>query len=232
MPVDVPAKLDQIQRNSAETVVIRCALTFDQVRDLAEALKDNTALLELNLGGADIGDDGMKHLLNLWDQEKWERERAAAKAKEKEEGEIVREKDKEKAEQEKFKMAIEQITTLELYRNNLGISGAEALAKAFSWGAMPALRQLFLSNNQMGDEGAQALATAFAGGAVKQLHMLDLYCNRIGDVGVEALTIACADGALPVLQKIMLDYKCITPSIKEDLENALADTSGAKVLWG
>jgi len=189
---EVADQISNIQKNTIANCALRSVLKLEQVRLLAESLKENTSLVELNLGGAELGDDGLKTIAVLWDKERIARERAKAKLTEAEMSEKEKERQREMELREMEREVLVQLTTLELFRNHIGYLGIEALAKAFTWGAMPRLMQLFLSHNEIGDPGALALAKAFAGGStMQQLEVLDLYGNQIGREGVEALAVAC-----------------------------------------
>ena len=244
MPSDFAAKLEPVQKDMAEKLVLRCELNVEQIQELANALKDNATLTELNLGTACIGDEGMRALAALWDKAANERARDKAKAGDtdmRSEKEKEKEREKEKAERERIVMS--QLMTLELHRNLIGVAGAEALARALSFGALPNLKLLFLSNNDIGDAGlahladalipvAQPVPGAASRCALAHLQVFDLYGNKIGTDGVVALANACKDGGLPGLQKLHLDLRGVTEDAQELMKDSLHETSGAQVFFG
>ena len=78
------------------------------------------------------------------------------------------------------------VTVLNLYKNQISVRGAKALAAAFAEGAMPKLEELNLSTNQIGDEGAVALAEAVGKGALPELEELWLQGNKISQTARDA----------------------------------------------
>ena len=72
----------------------------------------------------------------------------------------------------------------------------EVLGLALVSGALPQLKDLWLSENSIGDVGLSALADVVSKGALPQLNRLVLSENAIGDIGISALASACANGAL------------------------------------
>ena len=90
-------------------------------------------------------------------------------------------------------------TMLNLDGNEIGDTGAAAIADALARGAMEAVEAIWLSNNRrMADVGLTALANA-ACNSLHQLSHLWLEGNSIGDDGTEALADACSRGAMPAL---------------------------------
>ncbi len=73
------------------------------------------------------------------------------------------------------------LTQLNLERNDIGDTGAQALAQVL---AQTKITQLYLSWNSIGDAGAQALAQVLP---QTQITQLDLGINKIGDAGAQAL---------------------------------------------
>jgi uncharacterized protein (TIGR02996 family) len=74
-----------------------------------------------------------------------------------------------------------RLTSLDLYHNNIGDEGAEALAASPH---LAGLRELFLSFNRIGDRGALSLA---ASPHLGQLTRLEVVCNDIGPAAAAAL---------------------------------------------
>jgi Ran GTPase-activating protein (RanGAP) involved in mRNA processing and transport len=141
------------------------------IKALVQALPDT--ILQMNLGGNNIGDDGVKALapflnqssmqeLSLWDNS----------------------------------ISDEGIKTLSLYlnasclqslnlqQNHISHEGIEVLAQYLNGST---LYQLYLWNNSIGDKGATALAKHLW---ESKLNSLELVRNGIGDIGVAALAHA------------------------------------------
>lgn len=98
-----------------------------------------------------------------------------------------------------------QLTSLDLYYNNIGEEGAEAIAKYVTH-----LNTLDLSFNEIGDAGAKAIAES-----PTRLKSLRLSYNRIGDPGAQA--IAENQSQLDALD---LDYnQCSDDGAKAIAEN-------------
>ena len=148
MPIDVAAKCEAVLKNSTDTLSLRTVLRIDQVKDLTEAFRDNTSLVEVNLGTAMLADEGAKQLFGLWDKDKQDKIKAKAKEAEGEKSEKELQREKEAAKNAKEENPLQQLMTLELYRNQIGVAGVDAMAKAFTSGALPQLKNLFLSNNE------------------------------------------------------------------------------------
>lgn len=77
----------------------------------------------------------------------------------------------------------EDCTTLNLYMNNIGVTGATALAQMLK--SNTGLAGLYLDGNNLGDDGATALAEALKYN--NALTTLDLNYNNIGNNGATAL---------------------------------------------
>jgi hypothetical protein len=90
------------------------------------------------------------------------------------------------------------LLTLRLDGNELGASGAAALAVAL--GSAASLQQLYLQRCSLGADGAAALAAALPAG----LAVLDLSGNELGSPDAAALAAALAAGAAPRLSKLLL----------------------------
>lgn len=75
------------------------------------------------------------------------------------------------------------LETLDLSKNELGVSGAKDLAGAFSRGGAPRLETLSMGYTGVGNEGAAALGRA-AGGV---LRVLDLSGNALSGAGIGAV---------------------------------------------
>ncbi|KAG9069808.1 hypothetical protein KI688_009133 [Linnemannia hyalina] len=144
---------------------------------LAEALKTNSTLTTLDLGGNSIGFDGAKALaealktnstlatLHLWNNS------------------IGSDGAKALAEALKTNSTL---TTLDLGNNSIGSDGAKALAEALKTNST--LTTLGLGNNSIGSDGAKALAEALKTNST--LTTLDLGGNSIGFDGAKALAEA------------------------------------------
>jgi Ran GTPase-activating protein (RanGAP) involved in mRNA processing and transport len=86
-----------------------------------------------------------------------------------------------------------KLTALALWRNNIGLAGAQALAQALK-DPNCTLKHLNLWKNNIGDAGAQAIAEALKDSHCK-LTELNLGDSNIGTVGKQALfdaALACA----------------------------------------
>ena len=78
------------------------------------------------------------------------------------------------------------LTTLLLWRNDIGDEGAKAIAEALK--VNPVLNNLNLGNNSIGADGAKAIKEALKVNPV--LNKLDLSGNRIGAYGAKAIAEA------------------------------------------
>ncbi|KAL9965540.1 hypothetical protein ACROYT_G029354 [Oculina patagonica] len=122
---------------------------YQGANGLAEALKKNTSLTELNLSGNNIGDAGANGLAEALQKNT-------------------------------------SLTELNLSVNNIGYQGANGLAEALKKNT--SLTELNLSGNDIGDAGATGLAEALQNNT--SLTELNLSDNNIGDAGATGLAEA------------------------------------------
>ena len=85
----------------------------------------------------------------------------------------------------------------------IGDVGFKSLSAALSNGALPGLKELWLSGNQIGVAGMKSFSEALASGALKQLDTLALHNNQISDL--TAFSAALARGALKQLTMLFLN---------------------------
>ncbi|CAE7855912.1 NLRC3 [Symbiodinium necroappetens] len=96
----------------------------------------------------------------------------------------------------------------------LGDSDAQALAEAIKMGS--AIESIDLGSNQIGDVGAQGLAEAFK--ASPSLHTLRLRKNRVGDMGAQSILQAIQDS--DSFKQAFLEGNQIQENTMKDLELA------------
>ena len=158
-------------------VVKNTTLGKVHIASLAEAMKVNTTLTQLDLQHNNIGDAGaaslaeaMKVNTTLTQLELWANNIGAAGAA-------------SLAEAMKVNTTL---TRLYLPYNNFGAAGAASLAEAIK--VNTTLTQLYLSSNSIGDAGAASLAEAMkVNTTLTQLHLLS---NNMGDAGTVSLAEA------------------------------------------
>ena len=75
------------------------------------------------------------------------------------------------------------------------------------------------------------MANACATGAMPQLKELYLTENQIGDTGVTALANACATGAMAHLELLYLDNNPVSEQTEQTMQIATANRNGLEVLF-
>ena len=118
----------------------------------------------------------------------------------------------------------EGCTKLVLDNNNIGDSGAVAIAEALKNNT--ALTWLYLGYNTIGDSGAAALAKALKSNTA--LTRLDLDYNNIGDSGAAALAEELKSNT--ALTELRLDYNNIGDSGAAALAEALKSNTAVRTL--
>ncbi|XP_004348395.2 pelle/IL-1 receptor associated Kinase [Capsaspora owczarzaki ATCC 30864] len=176
LPLSWPWMCDVETQTLAEALKVNTTLTQldipnrslreDGAQAIAEALKVNTALTQLDLHNNQIGDAGAQAI----------------------------------AEALKVNTALIQ---LDLSRNLVGDAGALSISEALR--ANSTLQNLNLGSNQIGDAGARSISEALRQN--KTLQILSLWFNQIGDAG--ALSISEALRENTTLQKLNLEFNQI-----------------------
>ena len=144
---------------------------------LAEALRQNSILKKIYLGGNSIGDEGAKALAEAL------RKNKTLQVITLRDNNIGPEGAKELAEALRHNTALE---TMVLNSNEIGDAGATALAEALRHNT--SLKTIGLGGNNIGDVGATALAEALRHNTALETMVLNF--NEIGDAGATALAEA------------------------------------------
>ncbi|KJE94346.1 hypothetical protein CAOG_005004 [Capsaspora owczarzaki ATCC 30864] len=164
------------------TTLTQLDLSDDKIGDvgaqaIAEALKVNTTLIQLHLHGNQIGDAGTQALAEAL------KVNTTLTQLHLQRNQIGHVGAQAIAEALKVNTALIQ---LHLQRNQIGHVGAQAIAEALK--VNPTLTQVNLHSNRVGDAGAQAIAEALKVNTT--LTQLDLFSNEIGDAGAQAIADA------------------------------------------
>ncbi|PFX18326.1 Nucleotide-binding oligomerization domain-containing protein 2 [Stylophora pistillata] len=154
----------------------------DGATGLAEALKSNVSLKELNLSRNKIGGVGAASLGEALNGE------TSLEVLDLRENKIGEAGFEALAEGLKSNSCL---TKLSLFNNSAGDTGVTALAKGLK--SNSSLKELYLFSNNLGDDGAAALADALSYSSC--LTLLYLCRNRIGDPGAAALALCLKDNA-------------------------------------
>ena len=109
----------------------------------------------------------------------------------------------------------ERLKWLNLYQNEIGNAGAQALAVALKMNQT--IQMLSLDCNEIGAAGVQALAAALK--VNRTLEQLNFYGNEIGAIGAQAL--AAALEGHPMLQTLDLRHNCIDSTGGQALGEAI-----------
>jgi Ran GTPase-activating protein (RanGAP) involved in mRNA processing and transport len=154
-------------------------LSYDHIRDagaiaIADMLKVNKTITELNLSDNDIGIDGAKALAAMLEKNNTITELCLFRNNIKDDGAKALAGMLEKN---------NTITELNLSSNNIEIDGAKAIADALK--VNKTITTLDLSYNNIGDDGAKALAEALK--VNNTITTLELWFNEIGKDGAKAL---------------------------------------------
>ncbi|KJE97562.1 hypothetical protein CAOG_007399 [Capsaspora owczarzaki ATCC 30864] len=118
------------------------------------------------------------------------------------------------------------LTALDLQLNQIGTSGAQAIAEALK--VNTTVTYLGLDGNQIGDAGALAIAEALKVNTM--LKGLLLYANQIGDVGAQG--IAAALMVNTTLKAFPLAYNCIGHLGSQAIDEARKRNCGCLVEIG
>ena len=180
-----------LNTSSIKTLELYSIVSYVGAKALAEALKWNTTLEELDLSHNEIGNIGTEALTQAIGLNTTLKKL------------VLSENNVGVVETKALAEALNSNTILEeldLSENEIESIGTEALAQAI--GSNTTLKKLVLSNNFVGDVGTKALAEALNSNTI--LEELDLLGNEIGNIGTEAL--AQAIGSNITLKKLDLSY--------------------------
>ena len=109
-----------------------------------------------------------------------------------------------------------EVTSLDLYRHDIGVRGANVLCEAI--GSNTCLVKINLNHNKFGDDGAIALANALKfNSSIEEIHLDE---NSIGDAGVIALAAVLSTHRS--LKKVYLTENLFGVEGKRALEEAKA----------
>ena len=153
-----------------------CRFSDEEAKLLANALKNNTTLLEFYIDRNQIGAEGAKALANALGKNTTLLDFSLGNNQIGDEGAKA------------LAIALEKNTTLmrlELYNNNIGIDGTTALASALE--KNETLYIIYLCDNNIGDDGAIALASALKKTTISSINISNI---KIGDKGAKALATA------------------------------------------
>ena len=145
------------------------------------------------------------------------------------------------------------LTHLNFENNRAGPAGAEALATAFSKGAMPRLERLCLLVYQFGkrgwaalakplrrlpglcyldldstglcDEGLASLVANLGKDKFKALKSLNLQGNQVGDLGCRSLVMAIVGGRMPLLETLDLYENPASQAAQQSVLDAVRSLS-------